>query len=234
MRLPPAPADLPATRDALHRVAESVLSARRVEATGNEIALTVRDGAVATPDLPGGGWVGIRDADLIRVDPGGDQRRHPIRDLRSAARAAGLATWADLDDAPLTVDPAAAAFLTVAYTMAAGAIGTLRDEASPEADPSPVRLWPEHFDIAYEEGDEDAGRRAGFGFSPGDEEHPEPYAYVGPWVAPAPGRLWTATGFAGAQLDWSEIAAADDPGACVLAFWRARRDALAAAPGATA
>ena len=234
MRLPPAPPGLASTRDSLHRVAEAVLSARRVEATGNEIALTVRDGAVATPDLPGGGWVGIRDSELIHVSPAGDQTRGPLTTLQAAARAAGLNAWADLDDAPLAIDHDAAAFLTVAYTFAAEVLGALRDEASSEADPSPLRLWPEHFDIAYEEGDEAAGRRAGFGFSPGDEHHSEPYAYVGPWVAPEPGPLWTATGFTGAQLDWEQIAAAEDPGECVLAFWRSRREALVTAPGAAA
>ena len=68
----PAPSEhpeLPATREALHRVAEEVLSARRFEATGNEIALTVRGDAVATPDLPGGGWLGDQQARAGQPDP---------------------------------------------------------------------------------------------------------------------------------------------------------------------
>lgn len=226
MRLPPAPPGLADTRKALHRLAESVLSARRVEATGNEIALTERDDAVATPDLPGGGWVGFRGTDLVMAGPDGDERLHPITSLR----AAGLDARAQLDDAPLAIDPAGAVALTTMFAFAAETLGVLRDEARPEADPSPLRLWPEHFDIAYEEGDETGGRRAGFGFSPGDGEHPEPYAYVGPWAAPVLGPLWRAAGFTGAQLDWASIARAEDPRACVLEFWRTRRDALTPAP----
>lgn len=223
MTLPPAPEDLPTTRDALHRVAEQVISARRVQDTGNEIALTVRDGAVATPDLPGGGWVGMCDGDLLCADAGGAVARSPLTTLRAAARDAGLDARENLDDAPLPVDPGCARFLTVAFSFAAAAISVLHGEAEPDTSPSPVRLWPEHFDIAYEQGDEADGLRAGYGFSPGDELHPQPYAYVVPWTARPAGALWQATGFAGAQLDWDLLVAEPDPQAAVLDFWRARR-----------
>ena len=55
------------------------------------------------------------------------------------------------------------------------------------------------------------GARATYGFSPGDEHHPEPYAYVGPWTAQPPGELWNATGFAGAELGYAELLASEDP-----------------------
>lgn len=229
----PAPSEhpeLPATREALHRVAEEVLSARRVEATGNEIALTVRGDAVATPDLPGGGWIGFAGTHLLVADPAGVVVRHPLVSLRQAARDAGLVAWADRDDAPLAISAAAAAHLSGVYSFAAPALDVLRAEAGASADPSPVRLWPEHFDIAYEEGDEAAGTRAGYGVSPGDEGHAEPYAYVTPWRAPEPGPLWQATGFPGAELAWADVAAAPDPLARLLEFWRTRRDALNTGP----
>lgn len=218
--------ELPATREALHRVAEEVLSARRVEATGNEIALTVRGDAVATPDLPGGGWVGFAGTHLLVADAAGAVTRHRLVSLRQAARDAGLVAWAGRDDTPLALGAAAAAFLSSVYSFAAPALEALRAEAPAAADPSPIRLWPEHFDIAYEQGDEEAGTRAGFGVSPGDGEHDEPYAYVTPWSAPPAGPLWQATGFPGAELGWSAVAAAPDRLAHLLDFWRTRRDAL--------
>ncbi|TML07060.1 MAG: hypothetical protein E6G41_05415 [Actinobacteria bacterium] len=64
-----------------------------------------------------------------------------------------------------------------------------------------IHLWPEHFDVAIELGE------ATFGVSPGDENHPEPYAYVAPWSAPAPGEFWNATGFTGAQAPAADAAA---------------------------
>jgi nitrite reductase/ring-hydroxylating ferredoxin subunit len=86
---------------------------------------------------------------------------------------------------------------------------------------SPVRLWPEHFDIAIEMGE------INYGFSPGDEHHAEPYAYVGPWTAPPAGELWNATGFAGAELTYAELMKAEDPRLHALDFLTTRRDALA-------
>ena len=47
---------------------------------------------------------------------------------------------------------------------------------------------------------EAAGQRANYGASPGDEDHAEPYVYVGPWTAEVDGELWNATGFTGAEL----------------------------------
>src|SRR5919204_675772 len=54
--------------------------------------------------------------------------------------------------------------------------------ADPRSDA--IHLWPEHFDVAIELGE------ATFGVSPGDENHPEPYAYVAPWNPPPPGDFW--------------------------------------------
>ena len=75
------------------------------------------------------------------------------------------------------------------------------------AKPDPIRLWPEHFDVATTLGDEQAGTRTNFGGSPGDENHPEPYLYVGPWGEPPdPGDpFWNAEGFTGAELSYAEL-----------------------------
>ena len=101
-----------------------------------------------------------------------------------------------------------------------------RAGAGNEADPSRVQLWPEQFDLAVELGSEAKGSRAAYGLSPGDEHHPEPYLYVAPWVAPAPGELWQATGFSGAELPYSELLGVPDQRGTALAFFRARLRAL--------
>ena len=75
-------------------------------------------------------------------------------------------------------------------------------------------------------GDEAAGQRANYGFSPGDDDHDEPYAYVGPWTAEVGGGLWNATGFRGAELTYSELLAATDQRAAALDFFTTRRAAL--------
>ena len=223
--LHPAPAKLSATRKALHRVAEDVLAPVRVQHTGNEIALQARAGGVATPDLPAGGWVGCSGAELIVVAAGAAERRTPLTSLRAAATDAGLADASRLADEPLAIDAEASAFLGSVFAFATAALEALAvDRGDRDA---PVRLWPEHFDVAIELGDEAAGARAGYGVSPGDEHHDEPYAYVAPWAAPGgAAELWDATGFTGAELAWADIAAADDAAALLHEFWRRRAVAL--------
>lgn len=223
--LEPLPATFAATREALHRVAEAVVAPARVAATGNEIALEATPGGFGTPRFPEGGCVRVDGADLVVEDGDGDVLRAALRSLPDAARLAGL-SGAGLDDAPLEVDPAAAAALAALYAFAWDVLGTLRAEAPADGAPSPVRLWPEHFDVAFEQGAEADGRRAGYGVSPGDAEHPEPYVYVGPWVAPPAGPLWNAVGFTGAELRYADLLAAPDPRAAALAFLRERHAAL--------
>jgi hypothetical protein len=67
---------------------------------------------------------------------------------------------------------------------------------------------------------------ANYGFSPGDEQHAEPYAYVGPF-GPVEGELWNATGFPGAELTYAELLAAPEPRAAALEFFTTRKEALA-------
>ena len=80
-------------------------------------------------------------------------------------------------------------------------------------------------DIAIEAGSEADGTRATYGVSPGDDDHPEPYAYVSPWTSPestGPSTFWNATGFTGAERP---VADADDDGE-IPAFFRAARELL--------
>ena len=126
-----------------------------------------------------------------------------------------------------TSTPRPAARLADWYALGADVLGQLVADATAEEAASPVRLWPEHFDLAIELGEERAGRRANYGFSPGDADHPEPYAYVGPWTADISGDLWGATGFRGAELTYAELLAAPDPRAAALEFFTSRKEALA-------
>ena len=56
-----------------------------------------------------------------------------------------------------------------------------RPRPSPAAEPPVAQLWPEHFDLAV------TLDEVNYGGSPGDDEHPLPYLYVGPWTLPTDG-----------------------------------------------
>jgi hypothetical protein len=193
---------------ALHRVAEEVVAAERMPP--NEIALEATPGGFGTPPFE---WEGerrrvrVEGADLVREADGRGERE------------------------PLGVDPAGAQVLAAWYAFGEQVLRRLRAAASPAEAASEPILWPEHFDVAIELGEEATGRRATYGFSPGDEEHPEPYAYVAPWAAQPPGEFWNARGFGGAELGYAELLAAADPHLAALDFMRARRDALNSKPG---
>jgi hypothetical protein len=208
------------TRRSLHALAERVISPLRVQATGNEIALQVRPGGFGTPELPEGGWVGVSATDVVRVDADGAEDRAAITSLLEAADFVGLDDKAgDLPADPLEIHAGAAAVLADAWARGEEALAGLTAEAGESDDVSPIHLWPEHFDIAIELGAEAEGRRATYGISPGDEQHPEPYAYVAPWTAPqktGPATFWNAVGFTGAERP------VDDPDE-VLAFFREAR-----------
>ncbi len=202
-RLEPLPATFTETRIALHKVAEAVVApARKPE---NEISLRYTRGGFGTPFFEQDGvdcQVRIEGAELIR-QRGAEESREPL---------------------PPEVDGATSRALGDLYGFACSVLEQLRADES-EADSTMVRIWPEHFDIAVELGDGETG--ANFGASPGDENHDEPYLYVGPFDAGlASGELWNATGFPGAELGYSELLAADDQRRTALDFMRERYRAL--------
>jgi hypothetical protein len=202
-RLEPLPPSFTETRIALHKVAEAVISPARKP--DNEIALRYTRGGFGTPFFRADGadcQVRVEDGELVR-QRGTEETREPLPDVEVAAASA----------------------LGDFYGLACSVLEQLRaDEV--DGDPSLVQLWPEHFDIAIELGAESAGQRANFGGSPGDEEHEEPYFYVGPWTAEVSGELWNATGFKGAELGYSELIEAEDQRRAALEFMRARHRAL--------
>ena len=229
--LRPLPDSFAATREALHRVAEELVAPARKP--HNEIALRQTPGGFGTPEFDFGGTrtqVRVVGADLV-LTAGADERRIELTTLAEGGALLGPELLPDGipdDRTPLRIDPEAAERLADYYAFARGMLESLRGELADDTRPSEINLWPEHFDIALEAGSEDAGQRATYGGSPGDEDHPEPYLYVGPWTARVEGELWNARGFSGAELGYADLLGAGDPGAAALEFFRSRTLALSA------
>jgi hypothetical protein len=219
-----------ATRNALHRVAEEIVAPARKPQ--NEIALTQTPGGFGTPEFEHDGRrIQVRvEGDQIVVETDGTITSAPITNMAETARLVGeelLPGGMPDDESDLGVDSEAAAALGAFYELSAEVLETFKGELPEEAEPSSTNLWPEHFDIAFEAGSEEAGSRANYGASPGDENHPEPYLYVGPWSGEAEGELWNAKGFTGAEMDYAELVEAHDPRSAALEFFRKRYEALA-------
>jgi hypothetical protein len=229
VELQPLPKTFAATREALHRVAEQIVAPARKP--HNEIALAVTPGGFGTPPFDFEGkrmQVRCEGAELVRqVD--GEERRAVLVTLADAAELIGPALFPDGapdDREPLGIDAVAADRLADFYACGNEALERFRDGLPPDAAASEINLWPEHFDVAIEAGAEGAGQRANYGASPGDDDHPEPYVYVGPWTARPEGAFWNATAFPGAELGYADLLAAPDPVAATLEFFDARAQAL--------
>src|SRR5262245_33674784 len=162
----------------------------------NEIALIATPGGFGTPVFEDAGAL-----QQVRVDGAELVRRRGDEERRE----------------PLGVDPVSAAALAAFYAFGAAVLAELGASAD-------AWLWPEHFDLAIDLGADSP--RTTYGFSPGDEEHDEPYAYVAPWTAQPAGEPWRATGFSGAELTYAELLAAPDQRAAALEFFTTRREAL--------
>jgi hypothetical protein len=225
------PPTFPATVASLHVVAAELLALARKPQ--GEVALEATPGGFGTPFFEFDGarrQVRVEGDELVH-DCTGNERRAPLRSLATAGAAITelLPFEVQLSDEPLEVDAAASRSLGAFYEFGAEVLGRLVDGAAPDDEASPVRLWPEHFDIAIELGSEARGVRANYGFSPGDEQHQEPYLYVGPWSAAIDGgEVWNAQGFPGAELSYSELVAAEDQAALASRFFASHREALTA------
>ncbi len=186
----------------LHRVAEETLQSKRRAETGSGWLSPFTPGGVGTPPWENGAESGkpgsarILGAEVVITD-GEDERRTPLQ-----------------------IDPATTTALSDFQALTTAALGELIEGAGADTDPEPIRLWPEHFDVATVLGDESAGSRANFGGSPGDAEHDQPYLYVGPWGDPPDPSdpFWNANGFRGAELLYSELLGAPDQLAAAVGF----------------
>jgi hypothetical protein len=200
--VPPISSSLESTRQSMHRLAEHVLSAARY-AVDRRIGLRPAPNGIETPPFgPTSRLVGLDGLEIVVGEAGptgeGVFRRAPVTTLRAAAEFVGIVPGAPrevyapvtplaLDD-PLAIDPAAERLLTAWFVLGDQALADLAATV-PEDDPSPATLWPEHFDLAITAGP------VSYGFSPGDQYSPTPYAYVGPHSGPPAGgaeEFWNA------------------------------------------
>ena len=185
-RLHKPPKGFAETRDALHRLAEHVISPTRQRANG-EITLRFTRHGFGTPFF--GNDVQLRvERDSLILHIGDREQRGRLTSLKDAAEFVGfdlMRTDSAAEEDPLPVNAASAAYLGDVYGFAFSVLEELRAGADPSLDPSLVNLWPEHFDVAVELGSDRAGTRAGYGVSPGDEHYADPYVYVSPWASDA-------------------------------------------------
>jgi len=220
-RLGALPAEFTMTREALHVLAERVISPAR-ERANTKIGLRWTLGGFGTPFFAHDAQVRVEHGELV-VQEGASARSAAITTLAEARELLGsLAAPASggEDVGSLQLDGSAATALGELYGFATSVLEELRHDAAEELEASRVQLWPEHFDVSVELGSEASGKRAGFGVSPGDAAHPEPYLYVVPWGDVPSGELWQANGFAGAELDYDRLIAAADQRAAALEFLR--------------
>ena len=224
-RLPPVPDGLVETRLALHRLAEEVVSPARREAAGGEISLRFTRCGFGTPFYADDRQVRVEGAELVVVSREGE-RRTSIESLQQCAEFVGDIDSTSVDADPLHIDPGAARFIGDWFGFTTLVVAELRARGGDGREPATINLWPEHFDVATELGVEADGARAGYGGSPGDEDHTEPYLYVAPWEAPPEGELWNATRFRGAELTYAELLEAEDQVGAALDFFEPRLHAL--------
>ena len=237
--LPPLPARdaFAPTRAAWHTLGEHVVARARYDANG-KIGLRYTRRGVGTP------WFRHRDRDAqvriegtnIVVHEDDETRSASVTTVAAAAELAGVDPGAPHEvyapattlepDTPLALDARSVEFLGAWFGFAASALEQLRAEADPADEPSRVQLWPEHFDLSVDLGDEHAGRRGTFGASPGDEVDRDPYLYVTHWAEVAENEYWNEEHFPGASLTAVTLAAVPDQRASALTFLRRGRDLL--------
>jgi hypothetical protein len=179
------------TRRSLHAVAEHILGAALHASTGH-IGLRATPGGFGTPPFEGTKGpcqLRVDGTDLVVSDREGE-RRARLATLRAAADLAGVAPGAPADvytpatpldlDRPLDIERDAARALADFFATVDAALVRLPGGPSGDTAGGP-QLWPEHFDLAI------TVDEVNYGGSPGDDEHPLPYLYVGPWNLPTDG-----------------------------------------------
>ena len=231
--LPSSGDALATTRDALHAVAENVLAPARRRANG-KIGLRYTSGGFGTPffgaDGDGGAdeQVRVEGSDLVVVRNGREERA-PVTTIAAAGLLVGIDPRPPADlyqpsttldhDAALAVDHDAARLLGDWFGFGCSVLEELR--ASTGATDRRTQLWPEHFDLSVDIGDEAIGTRGTFGASPGDALHPEPYLYVTHWkVDVPPDPFWGDTAFTGASLAYATLLDVADQRTTALDFFR--------------
>lgn len=228
------PSDLEAlgrTRRSWHVLAEHVVAPARYQSNG-KIGLRFTRGGFGTPFFGDDEQIRVVLEGVV-VIRGSQAAVHPITTPHAAARAIGIEPGAPTEvytpatpldpDAVLYVDDAAAQFLGDWFGFGASVLEELRTGPAAAAAPARVQLWPEHFDLSVDFGDEAAGQRATYGASPGDDAHAVPYLYVTPWTEQH-GAFWNEGAFASRSL--TDFVTAGDQRAAALEYFAQARLAL--------
>jgi hypothetical protein len=168
-----------ATRRQLRGIAESVIAGPQHRASGT-IRMAVRPSGFAGVALP----LEVHGRELVWPN-GAAALARPVAAIADAAGVdfgppAGVYEIVDplTPDTVLDIDASSADLLSRCLYAGGHALKKVLPEQHPV-------LWPEHFDVAVTEDD------VNFGVSAGDDGHPLPYAYIGPWT-PRSGPFWNA------------------------------------------
>jgi len=236
-RLGPLPDGLTETRASLHQLAYFVLAPARHRAN-TKIGLRHTADGFGTPFFGGDAQIRVDGLDLV-VQRGHQAERFPLTTVNQACEAAGVAYRPDWfprfgdpllpvdPNRPLAVDVACVSAIAALFGFATGVLEELRASARLPQRPSRVQLWPEHFDVAVELGDPEAGARASYGASPGDEHHQNPYLYVSAWSEiDRSNSFWNDPHFNGASLPFEDLVDADDQRRAAFDFYREGQQAL--------
>jgi hypothetical protein len=216
------------TREHLHHLAFFTISPARQRAVGR-MGLRPTPGGFGTP--PFQDRVARVDGTLLVHEESGNTATQPISTVRAAAKFFGGSyeeVWYDGfrdplaprdPDVPLVVDEGDAHLIGEWFDFAFEMLGRLGDRTG-DHDGSEPQIWPEHFDAANELGSADDGKRASYGFSPGDSAHPDPYIYVAAWGdIDRSEPYWNDDAFNGSSLGYAELASSPDPAETALAFF---------------
>lgn len=232
--LSPVPDGYREARNAYHRLAYAVIAEAR-RCSNTKFGLRYTRGGFGTPFFGDDQQVRVQDG-LLVVQQGTEVRQSDITSLRAAAQFVGVepgTTAAEHDSPPLGdldsnlgATRSTGAFLADWFGFSWAVLEELR--VTPGAiDAERTQLWPGHFDPAAAIGDVEAGRRATYGASPGDDAHEEPYLYVGAWGdVDRTDPYWNETAFNGASLGYEALVGTDDAVHTALDFFRAGLDRL--------
>lgn len=228
-RLGPVPEGFGAARTDLNRLAFYVVAAARQSVNGKMGLRWSKDG-FGTPFFGPDVQVRLEGVEVV-LQAAASVHSAPLTSLAEASRLVGVpldlhrgARFAVPEpgdpDRTLAVEAPHVAFASDWFGFVTSVLEELRLLAGPTDSASRVQLWPEHFDVAMEMGDADASRRAGYGGSPGDAAHPEPYLYVTPWTEADPtADFWNDDSFGGASLAHADLLAAGDQRQAALDFF---------------
>ena len=218
------------TRDHLHQLAYFAVSPARHRVEGR-MGLRATPGGFGTPEFEG--RVARIDGSLLVHQEGTNVATQQISTVRAAAEFFG-GTYNEVwfenfkdplipvgPDAALSVDADDSHLIGAWFEFGFAVLDSFRSESRAADDASTTQIWPEHFDAAMEAGALDGGKRASYGFSPGDGEHPEPYVYVAAWgEIDSSISYWNDQAFNGSSLGYAELAASAEPREAALGFLR--------------